>query len=46
MKWSLRDEKQMEELGFSKSAKGQRYYQMKHKFSSQLNQPIKQTSWQ
>jgi phosphatidylinositol-4,5-bisphosphate 3-kinase len=29
MKWSLRDEKQMEELGFSKCAKGQRYFEMK-----------------
>ncbi|CAD8088033.1 unnamed protein product [Paramecium primaurelia] len=32
MKWSLRDEKQMEELGFSKSARSQRYYEMRNKF--------------
>ncbi|CAK95176.1 unnamed protein product (macronuclear) [Paramecium tetraurelia] len=32
MKWSLRDEKQMEELGFSKSARSQRYQEMRNKF--------------
>lgn len=34
MLWSLRDEKQMEELGFPKSAKCQRYYQMCGSFST------------
>lgn len=44
MKWSLRDEKQMEELGFSKSARCQRYYEMRNKIIGSEPQTNNQNS--